>query len=100
MKKVLCAGIALAALIASPAYALGANSDKNLKKATAFYAGEVSGDGIVLLEVKRGMFQVSWKAQAPSGKIWICRSDDNLRNPQCRQLEEPAPASAAKVAQN
>jgi hypothetical protein len=76
-------------MCATQAFALGANSDSNLKRVTAFEAGTMSTDNITLIEVKRGLFQVTWRAQTPSG-TYLCRADDMVRNVECKKLDEPA----------
>jgi hypothetical protein len=88
---------------AQPAYALGANSDNNLKEVTAVIVTQDTGaltepDAITLQNVRRGMFRVSWQAMTPNG-LYACTSDDMVRNPQCSRVNEPAQtASTAPTA--
>jgi hypothetical protein len=84
-----------ATLLAAPdALAWGANSDANLKAYTAQRVMEdthrqTDPDQITLVNVRRGMFRVTWQADTPNGR-YACTSDDMLRNPSCTRLEEPA----------
>jgi hypothetical protein len=62
---------------------MGANSDKNLKRATAIAVGnDTPSDSVVLSEIHRHMMSVEWKAQTPSGK-YICDADDMVRQVHC-----------------
>lgn len=95
MKRALFVG-ALAALLmtATPAMALGANSDRNLKRATADFATQetrtiVEPESVTLTEVNRGMFRVRWQASA-QGNNYACSADDMLREIQCVRLAPPA----------
>ena len=94
MHKVLFSGLlALSIAAAGHASAMGANKDARLKEVIAFAAGQVGTENVVLLSVKRTPFSVTWTGQAPAG-TYLCRSDDMLRNPQCKKLEEIKTASA------
>lgn len=69
-------------LFATQAQALGRNSDKNLKIATATKIGNMLSDDIVLSDVKRGMLNVKWTATTPSG-TYRCEADDMVRSVNC-----------------
>lgn len=98
MRRALFVGALVALLaIASPAHALGANSDSNLKRATADFVTQetrtlVEPDSITLVSVNRGMFRVRWQATA-QGNTYACSADDMLREMQCVRLEEQAEAT-------
>lgn len=99
MRRALFAGLLAATLMAAPsAFALGANSDANLKAYMAQRVMEdthrlVEPEQITLLNVRRGMFRVTWQADTPNGR-YACTSDDMMRNPSCTRIEvdEAAPA--------
>lgn len=79
MKRVICiiACIFLAVTI------LGcANADSNLRRETARVIGNVAPDQVTVYDIERGMMNVDWKAQTPSGK-YNCSSDDMMRRPFC-----------------
>lgn len=100
MKRALIATLFAAALLSAPnASALGANSDTNLKAYMAQRVMEdthrlVEPDQITLINVRRGMFRVTWQADTPNGR-YACTSDDMMRNPSCTRIEveEEAPAA-------
>ena len=103
MKRLVAAIVLTTTLLcASQAAALGANSDRNLKEFTAQRVMEdthrqTDADDITLVNVRRGMFRVTWQADTPNGR-YACTSDDMLRNPSCTRLEgspEQTPAQPA-----
>lgn len=83
----LSATLLLIALGASPAHAFGANSDKNLRRATAAAIGNTLSDDVSVYEVKRGALSVRWKAKAPSGS-YVCEADDMVRSVNCVKVAE------------
>jgi hypothetical protein len=101
MRLVLIASLFAATLLAAPdANALGANSDSNLKAHMAQRVMEdthrlVEPEQITLINVRRGMFRVTWQADTPNGR-YACTADDMMRNPSCTRIEvEEAPAQPA-----
>lgn len=98
MTRILLAAAFAAAVLlgAQPAFAAGANSDRNLKAYMAQRVMEdthqlVEPEQITLIDVRRGMFRVSWQADTPNGR-YACTADDMMRNPSCTRIETPAPA--------
>ncbi len=80
-----------AMLVSSPAFALGANRNANLKRVTAQTVMQDTGkltqpEEIVLHDVKRGFTQVTWQATTPNGE-YACRSDDMMMQPNCVHLK-------------
>lgn len=102
MRLALIASVFATALFAAPdADALGANSDANLKAYMAQRVMEdthrlVEPEQITLINVRRGMFRVTWQADTPNGR-YACTADDMMRNPSCTRIEveESAPAQPA-----
>lgn len=103
MRLVFMASMLAATLLSVPdALALGANSDANLKAYTAQRVMEdthrqTDPGQITLVNVRRGMFRVTWQADTPNGR-YACTSDDMLRSPSCTRLEEPAADTQAQPA--
>lgn len=103
MKRVLFACALAAALCAAPAaLAWGANSDSNLKQYMAQRVMEdtrqqTDPEQITLINVRRGMFRVTWQADTPNGR-YACSADDMMRNPSCTRLD-PAPTTEQPQAQ-
>ncbi len=93
MKKLVVIAIAAASLVASQsAYAFGANSDQNLKLEVAQQVmvdthREVKPEAIMLHDVHRGVFHVTWQATTPNGE-YACRADDMLKNVSCTHIEK------------
>jgi len=101
MRRILIACLFAATLLSAPeALALGANSDANLKAYMAQRVMEdthrlVEPEQITLINVRRGMFRVTWQADTPNGR-YACTADDMMRNPSCTRIEtEEAPAQPA-----
>ena len=92
MRLALIASLFAAVLLAAPnADALGANSDANLKAYMAQRVMEdthrlVEPEQITLINVRRGMFRVTWQADTPNGR-YACTADDMMRNPSCTRIE-------------
>lgn len=90
MRSVLFASVVALSLAATQALALGANSDKNLKRATADTVTQdtktlTSPDSITLTDVQRGAFRIRWQANTPNGP-YACTADDMMRQFSCTKL--------------
>ncbi len=92
MKKALFVGAMAALLFTSQAQAIGRNSDKNLRIATATKIGGILSDDVTLSDVKRKMLSVKWTATTPSG-TYRCEADDMVEHVNCIKV-------AATVADN
>ena len=94
MKTALVVGV-VASLLAGGAYALGANSDKNLKAQVAQQVMQgtrklTQPEEVTLVKVKRGgMVRVTWEADTPN-RHYACTSDGMLRNPSCVRVWRPS----------
>lgn len=79
MKKVillLASGMSALALIGC------ANTSANLQRETARSIGGISSEQVTVSDVQRGMTDVKWKAETPSG-LYNCEADDMVRRVNC-----------------
>jgi hypothetical protein len=59
-----------------------ANTDANLKRETARSIGGLTSEQVTISDVKRGVTDVKWDADTPTGS-YRCEADDMVRRVNC-----------------
>ena len=59
-----------------------ASTSANLERETARSIGGISSEQVTVSDVQRGMTEVKWKAETPSGQ-YNCEADDMVRRVNC-----------------
>ena len=59
-----------------------ANTQANLDRETARFIGGISSEQVTVSDVDRGVTDVSWMAETPTGR-YSCEADDMVRRVNC-----------------